>query len=131
MSVQILYPKPTQKPLYEGLVTQCKSLSLPFPTWDDVQQSGLKDKYDLIVDAMFGFSFKVSPPEKEYLHGRQCPNSACLSSRQVQGEPRPPFDSILAGSETACQPATNRQRGHPVRCMSLLQRHHKCGAGPA
>ena len=59
MSAQILYPKPTQKPLYEGLVTQCKSLSLPFLAWDDVHHNGLRDKYDLVVDAMFGFSFKV------------------------------------------------------------------------
>ena len=57
--VQILYPKPTQKPLYERLVTQCKSLSMPFTTWEELQGSSLTDKYDLVVDAMFGFSFKV------------------------------------------------------------------------
>ena len=56
---QILYPKPTQKPLYERLVTQCKSLSMPFTTWEEVQGSPLTEKYDLVVDAMFGFSFKA------------------------------------------------------------------------
>ena len=28
--VSICYPKPTSKPLYDGLVTQCKSLGIPF-----------------------------------------------------------------------------------------------------
>jgi len=68
--VQIVYPKPTDKPLYKGLVTQAHALKLPMLSWVDVQAAGpLAQQYDVVLDAIFGFSFK--------------------------GDPRPPFDEIL------------------------------------
>lgn len=36
-SVQVVYPKPTAKPLYEGLVLQARALGLPLRAWTDVQ----------------------------------------------------------------------------------------------
>lgn len=65
------YPKPTDKPLYNGLVTQCKSLGLPFVSPEELLSSGtpLKQQHDLVIDSLFGFSFK--------------------------GAPRPPFDVLL------------------------------------
>jgi pyridoxal 5'-phosphate synthase / NAD(P)H-hydrate epimerase len=64
----VCYPKQTDKPLYKGLVTQCHSLGLPMLGVAEVLE---RDQlaYDIIVDALFGFSFK--------------------------GEPRPPFDALL------------------------------------
>eukprot|EP00195_Chlamydomonas_chlamydogama_P017094 CAMPEP_0202896808 /NCGR_PEP_ID=MMETSP1392-20130828/5730_1 /ASSEMBLY_ACC=CAM_ASM_000868 /TAXON_ID=225041 /ORGANISM="Chlamydomonas chlamydogama, Strain SAG 11-48b" /LENGTH=468 /DNA_ID=CAMNT_0049582285 /DNA_START=199 /DNA_END=1605 /DNA_ORIENTATION=- len=77
--VTICYPKPTDKPLYRGLVTQCKSLGLSFVEWADVQAGGaLASQADVVVDALFGFSFK--------------------------GAPRPPFDSILQALKPASCP---------------------------
>ncbi|KAH8946948.1 hypothetical protein BDL97_11G014100 [Sphagnum fallax] len=64
----ICYPKRTSKPIYQGLVTQLESLGVPFLSADELP-SWLTDEFDLIVDAMFGFSF--------------------------HGIPRPPFDSLL------------------------------------
>lgn len=52
--------------LYSGLVKQLEALAIPFL---EVEQA-LELDADVVIDAMFGFSFK--------------------------GEPRPPFDSILA-----------------------------------
>jgi hydroxyethylthiazole kinase-like uncharacterized protein yjeF len=77
MALQICYPKPTSKPLYDGLVTQCKSLQLPFVPVEAVcsPADGNLAKVDVIVDAMFGFSFK--PPL------------------------RPPFDEVLAATVEA------------------------------
>ncbi|KAM8718961.1 hypothetical protein ACLKA7_011633 [Drosophila subpalustris] len=53
------YPKPTPKTLYENLAYQCKRMEIcsivECPT---VEMSA--DGFDLIVDALFGFSFK--PP---------------------------------------------------------------------
>jgi hypothetical protein len=68
---QVCYPKPTDKPLYNGLVTQCKSLGLPFVSAEELLSSStpLKQRHDLVIDALFGFSFK--------------------------GAPRPPFDGLL------------------------------------
>ena len=53
----ILYPKQTDKPLYHGLATQCKSLNIPFI---DELPSQLDDSFQLLVDAIFGFSFSGS-----------------------------------------------------------------------
>lgn len=48
-----------------------KALGIPFPSWDKIAAGGpLSARYDVILDALFGFSFK--------------------------GEARPPFDGILA-----------------------------------
>ena len=66
--MQICYPKRTDKPLYHGLVTQCASLRLPFLDAEEVLQADLDD-YAVVIDALFGFSFK--------------------------GPPRPPFDGLL------------------------------------
>lgn len=37
--VAICYPKPTSKPLYDGLVTQCKSLGMPFVSAEELAVS--------------------------------------------------------------------------------------------
>jgi NAD(P)H-hydrate epimerase len=52
----VFYPKPTNQPIFEGLQKQLKALSIPFTK---EFSSALKDA-DLVVDALFGFSFK--PP---------------------------------------------------------------------
>ncbi|CAL0327352.1 unnamed protein product [Lupinus luteus] len=64
----VCYPKRTQKPLYAGLVTQLEALSIPFLSVDDLP-SDLSNDFDVLVDAMFGFSF--------------------------HGSPRPPFDDLI------------------------------------
>ncbi len=55
----IHYPKRTEKKLFQDLVTQCQKMGLEFaeaaPTLADMQAD-----YGVIVDALFGFSFK--PP---------------------------------------------------------------------
>jgi len=95
--LQVCYPKRTDKPLYHGLVTQCESLGIPFLSLEELEQqcstaqpqqqqqqpqgpaasgarggSGLSAVCDVVIDALFGFSFK--------------------------GTPRPPFDKLLAVS---------------------------------
>nr|XP_023884873.1 pyridoxine/pyridoxamine 5'-phosphate oxidase 1, chloroplastic isoform X1 [Quercus suber]POE70140.1 pyridoxine/pyridoxamine 5'-phosphate oxidase 1, chloroplastic [Quercus suber] len=64
----VCYPKRTPKPLYSGLVTQLESLSVPFLSVEDLPLDLSKD-FDILVDAMFGFSF--------------------------HGIPRPPFDDLI------------------------------------
>ncbi|XP_034247329.1 NAD(P)H-hydrate epimerase [Thrips palmi] len=58
-SPSVYYPKRTDKPLYENLLHQCLAMDIPVienaPTADLLNSS-----YNLIVDALFGFSFK--PP---------------------------------------------------------------------
>ncbi|XP_058221307.1 pyridoxine/pyridoxamine 5'-phosphate oxidase 1, chloroplastic isoform X1 [Rhododendron vialii] len=64
----VCYPKRTPKPLYDGLVTQLESLSVPFLLAKDLPMD-LSNDFDILVDAMFGFSF--------------------------HGNPRPPFDDLI------------------------------------
>lgn len=56
----IYYPKPTPNPLYANLTHQCKGMNIEFITECPEEVSKF---YDLIVDALFGFSFK--PPVRE------------------------------------------------------------------
>jgi len=69
-NVSVCYPKRTDKPLYHGLVTQLESLKIPFVDVESVLSSNLHDSYNIVIDAMFGFSFK--------------------------GTPRPPFDGLIS-----------------------------------
>jgi NAD(P)H-hydrate epimerase len=48
----ILYLRVGRDPFYLNLVTQCEALSIPI-----LQDIPTLDSYDLIVDALFGFSF--------------------------------------------------------------------------
>jgi len=59
----IFYPKQSKKELYERLVIQCRSLKIPIAT-ELSDSSSLTEDNDLIVDALFGFSFtgKIRSP---------------------------------------------------------------------
>jgi len=64
--VSVCYPKVTQKPIFQRLVTQLEGLQIPIAqTLPETLES-----FDVILDAIFGFSFK--------------------------GDVRAPFDAILA-----------------------------------
>ncbi|KAL4858803.1 Pyridoxine/pyridoxamine 5'-phosphate oxidase 1 [Chlorella vulgaris] len=77
-TVTICYPKPTDRPLYKGLVTQCRSLGIAFVGADELESAPLSERYDVVLDAMFGFSFK--------------------------GAPRPPFDSLIEMMKPGARP---------------------------
>ncbi|TMW63541.1 hypothetical protein Poli38472_002482 [Pythium oligandrum] len=62
-SPSILYPKKSSKPLFQGLVTQCQQLEIPFV--EGLNDSKAVDAdFDLILDGIFGFSFEgaIRPP---------------------------------------------------------------------
>lgn len=52
-SPTIFYPKRSSNDLYSRLVTQCNNLHIPFAD----QLSQVLDRSDLVLDAIFGFSF--------------------------------------------------------------------------
>ncbi|XP_015239918.1 PREDICTED: NAD(P)H-hydrate epimerase [Cyprinodon variegatus] len=53
----ILYPKRPNKPLFQGLTTQCEKMEIPFLT-EMPEAEVIDEAYNLVVDAIFGFSFK-------------------------------------------------------------------------
>ncbi|KAL6528645.1 Pyridoxine/pyridoxamine 5'-phosphate oxidase 1, chloroplastic [Orobanche minor] len=60
----VCYPKRTAKALYNGLVTQLESLSVPFLSVEDLPVD-LSTSFDTVVDAVFGFSFQALGKLKE------------------------------------------------------------------
>uniref|UniRef100_A0A8C3JWI5 NAD(P)H-hydrate epimerase n=1 Tax=Calidris pygmaea TaxID=425635 RepID=A0A8C3JWI5_9CHAR len=50
----VYYPKRPNKPLFEGLTTQCQKMDITFLP----DRLSPLDLYGLVVDAIFGFSFK-------------------------------------------------------------------------
>ncbi|GME93191.1 unnamed protein product [Ambrosiozyma monospora] len=61
-NIQIYYPKPTNRPIFTGLVTQLQQFGIEFI--DSTQLSKSFSQSNLIIDALFGFSFKppMRPP---------------------------------------------------------------------
>ena len=54
-NVDIFYPKTTNKELYQRLIKQCESYQIPFKDQSVIDHL---NEYDIIVDSIFGFSFK-------------------------------------------------------------------------
>lgn len=59
----IYYPVRTNKPLYENLLHQCKAMHIEIIENLPEPDETMKEKYGLVVDAVFGFSFK--PPVRD------------------------------------------------------------------
>ncbi|XP_006861660.1 PREDICTED: NAD(P)H-hydrate epimerase [Chrysochloris asiatica] len=54
----IYYPKRPNKPLFTALVTQCQKMDIPFLGEMPLEPMQIDELYELVVDAIFGFSFK-------------------------------------------------------------------------
>ncbi|XP_006895814.1 PREDICTED: NAD(P)H-hydrate epimerase [Elephantulus edwardii] len=54
----IYYPKRPNKPLFTALVTQCQKMDIPFLSEMPLEPMLIDELYELVVDAIFGFSFK-------------------------------------------------------------------------
>ncbi|KAI9358039.1 YjeF N-terminal domain-containing protein [Pilaira anomala] len=63
----LYYPKQPEKDLYQRLLVQCKNLSVP--VYQDAVVGDLVEKSDIILDALFGFSFhgQVRDPYKDII----------------------------------------------------------------
>ncbi|XP_062511973.1 NAD(P)H-hydrate epimerase-like [Corticium candelabrum] len=63
-NTSVFYPKRTDKTLYKNLTTQCERFEIPFLDTLPDSAADVDKQYGLVVDALFGFSFKgnVRPP---------------------------------------------------------------------
>ena len=60
--VEVCYPKRTDRPIYNGLVTQLSTLGIPFVDAETLRGGDpLVTTCDVVVDALFGFSFTGAP----------------------------------------------------------------------
>lgn len=64
-SCTVVYPKRSKGNHFINLVTQCENMGIP--VLDEIPESNNNDEekppYDLVIDALFGFSFKGEPRE--------------------------------------------------------------------
>ncbi|KAG9355245.1 hypothetical protein JZ751_000083 [Albula glossodonta] len=74
----IVYPKRPNKPLFQNLTAQCEKMEIPFLAEMPTEAAVIDEAYNLVVDAIFGFSF--------------------------QGAVREPFGTILATLKKATVP---------------------------
>ncbi|CAI9753908.1 unnamed protein product [Fraxinus pennsylvanica] len=93
----ICYPKRTPKPLYSGLVTQLESLSVPFLSVEELPVD-LSSSFDILLDAMFGFSF--------------------------HGTPRPPFDDMIKRLVTLGNPNQKHQKSPVIVSVDIPSGWH-------
>ncbi|XP_050395881.1 NAD(P)H-hydrate epimerase isoform X2 [Patella vulgata] len=54
----IFYPKQPNKPLFNNLRLQCERMDMPFLSFFPSHPELITDSYNLVIDALFGFSFK-------------------------------------------------------------------------
>ncbi|KAM4013319.1 NAD(P)H-hydrate epimerase [Anomaloglossus baeobatrachus] len=54
----VYYPKRTNKTLFENLTTQCQKMDIPFLSEFPEEADVIDGAYNLVIDAIFGFSFK-------------------------------------------------------------------------
>ncbi|XP_013184471.1 NAD(P)H-hydrate epimerase isoform X2 [Amyelois transitella] len=98
-NVAVYYPKRTPKPLYENLLEQCVKFGVEVVTKLPPSKD-LKNHYKVMVDALFGFSFK--PP--------------------VRDELKPALDALIDGELPVCSvdiPSGWHVESGPVSARSL------------
>ncbi|XP_070178537.1 NAD(P)H-hydrate epimerase-like isoform X2 [Littorina saxatilis] len=122
----IFYPKQPPKQLFQNLTTQCKKMNMAFVESLPEDKAGLTNAYDLIVDALFGFSFK-GPPRPQF---------ADILDKLKKVEKDIPICSIDVpsgwdvekGCEDGLQPELLISLTAPKKCASLFRgKHHILG----
>ncbi|BFZ14055.1 hypothetical protein BsWGS_17094 [Bradybaena similaris] len=58
----LFYPKQNNKPLFKALALQCERLDIPTLSFFPTDPQCIVDSFNLVIDAIFGFSFK--PPAR-------------------------------------------------------------------
>ncbi|KPP74327.1 NAD(P)H-hydrate epimerase-like [Scleropages formosus] len=54
----IVYPKRPNKPLFQNLTVQCEKMDIPFLPEMPSEEVVIDEAYNLVIDAIFGFSFQ-------------------------------------------------------------------------
>ncbi|NXW80290.1 NNRE epimerase, partial [Hirundo rustica] len=103
----VYYPKRPSKPLFEGLTTQCKKMDIPFLPEFPAEAAFIDELYGLVVDAIFGFSFKGAVRE---------PFGSILSTLERVTVPIASIDIPSGESWLRCQRKVPGQRG-PSRSL--------------
>ncbi|KAI3358128.1 hypothetical protein L3Q82_003128 [Scortum barcoo] len=119
----ILYPKRPNKPLFQGLTTQCQKMEIQFLT-EMPEARVIDEAYNLVIDAIFGFSFKGAVRE---------PFGSILDVLKKTSVPIASIDipsgwDVEQGSADGLQPDTLISLTAPKKSASLFRgRYHFLG----
>ncbi|XP_012707018.2 NAD(P)H-hydrate epimerase [Fundulus heteroclitus] len=119
----ILYPKRPNKPLFQGLTTQCEKMEIPFLA-EMPEAEVIDEAYNLVIDAIFGFSFKGAVRE---------PFGSILDVLKKTTVPIASIDipsgwDVEQGSADGLQPDTLVSLTAPKKSASLFRgRYHFLG----
>ncbi|XP_054707894.1 NAD(P)H-hydrate epimerase-like isoform X2 [Uloborus diversus] len=119
----IYYPKRTNKPLYQNLTLQCQEMDIPFLSYlPDAKL--ISDSYNLVIDALFGFSFK--PPVRPEFE--DCMNKLKNLTVPVCSVDVPSGWDVEKGSEDGLQPEFLISLTAPKLCSKYFKgKHHWLG----
>ncbi|CAO3617347.1 unnamed protein product [Cunninghamella echinulata] len=121
----IYYPKRPNKELYKRLLLQCENLGTPFVE-PDAFESHLMQQTDVIIDAIFGFSFQgqVREPFNNVIQIFQKTNKPIVSVDIPSGW------NVTTGptAESSFQPEVLVSLTAPKECAAHFQgKHHYLG----
>ncbi|MGH0178977.1 UNVERIFIED_CONTAM: hypothetical protein FKN15_000286 [Acipenser sinensis] len=120
----IVYPKRPNKPLFENLTTQCEKMGIPFLPELPTEPQLIDQAYNLVIDAIFGFSFKGAVRE---------PFGTILSTLKRATVPIASIDipsgwDVEAGSPDGLQPDMLISLTAPKKAALLFRgRYHYLG----
>ncbi|XP_041094927.1 NAD(P)H-hydrate epimerase [Polyodon spathula] len=120
----IVYPKRPNKPLFENLTTQCEKMGIPFLPELPTEPELIDQAYNLVIDAIFGFSFKGTVRE---------PFGTILSTLKRATVPIASIDipsgwDVEAGSPDGLQPDMLISLTAPKKAALLFRgRYHYLG----
>ncbi|KAF8795139.1 NAD(P)H-hydrate epimerase like protein [Argiope bruennichi] len=119
----IFYPKRTNKPLYENLTIQCQEMDIPFLSFLP-ETKLIDDSYNLVVDALFGFSFK--PPVRPEFE--DCMKKLKNLSIPVCSVDVPSGWDVEKGDDEGLQPEFLISLTAPKQCSKLFKgKYHWLG----
>ncbi|XP_064470797.1 NAD(P)H-hydrate epimerase isoform X2 [Ornithodoros turicata] len=120
----VFYPKQNHKPLFENLTKQCQEMEVPFLSFlPDAQL--ISDSYNLVVDALFGFSFRppVRPEFVDVMEKIKKVKIPIVSVDVPSG-----WDVESGGDADSMQPECLVSLTAPKRCARLFKgRYHWLG----
>lgn len=121
----IYYPKRTDKAIFNGLVRQCQKMGIRF-TDELPQQETMDREYSVIVDALFGFSFK--PPVRQTME--ETMKRLCLTKTPVASIDVPSGWDVELGDvhNVGLSPDTLISLTAPKKCSQHFKgKHHYLG----
>lgn len=113
----IFYPKRPDKPLFKNLTIQCEKMDIPFLSYLPHEHHLISDSYNLVIDALFGFSFQ-GPPRPQF---KEILDTLAKATLPICSIDVPSGWHVENGNPDGIQPDTLISLTAPKKCAKLFQ----------